>query len=72
MGDKYCDDEDNIDADVDTVVEEDSVVGVLVVDVFVDDTDNKECGGTDEEDVDDNNEADERCDALSDNVDMVL
>jgi hypothetical protein len=50
------------------------VVGVFDVDVAVDDTDNNEeveCWGTDEDD-DDNNEEDERCDALSDNVDMVL
>ena len=40
MGDKYCDD-DNIDVEVDTVVEE-SVVVVLDVDVAVEDMDNNE------------------------------
>ena len=39
-GDKYCDD-DNIDVEVDTVVEE-SVVVVLDVDVAVEDMDNNE------------------------------
>ena len=70
-GDKYCD-EDNIDVEVDTAVE-DSVT-VLEVSVAVGDMDNNEeveCGGTDNDDVD-NNEPDVRCDALSDNVDIVL
>lgn len=71
-GDIYCDDNVAVEIVADTVVE-DGVVAILDTDVEVDGIDNNDDVGicvVDEED--DDNELDERWDALSDNVDIVL